>query len=79
MPRYHPGWTRRDYLEPDGASARVRDRLFVLHVLILVLLATIWLASLGPVPGIIAVLTAKHVLVALLMSRVERAPDSGDP
>jgi hypothetical protein len=31
------------------------------------LLATAWLCSLGPIPAIIALVTAKHVLVAILI------------
>jgi hypothetical protein len=31
------------------------------------LLATAWVCSLGPIPAIIALVTAKHVLVAILI------------
>jgi hypothetical protein len=36
-------------------------------VSLLTILITAWLISLGPIPGIIAVVTAKHVLVAIFV------------
>ena len=43
----------------------IRLQLRFLLPLIAVVIATAWLISLGPIPGIIAVFTAKHVLVAI--------------
>ncbi len=34
-------------------------------------LVTVWFMTLGPIPGIIAVVTAKHVLVAILVAGLE--------
>jgi hypothetical protein len=46
---------------------RVRLRLWQLWLTFLTILVTVWLITLGPIPGIIAVVTAKHVLVAILV------------
>ena len=51
----------------DERGERVRFRLWQIEVLALTLLATCWCVTLGPVPAILAVLAAKHVLVALLV------------
>jgi hypothetical protein len=34
-------------------------------------LITAWFMTLGPIPGIIAIVTAKHVLVAILVAGLE--------
>jgi hypothetical protein len=48
----------------DGVN-RVRLRLWQLWLTLLTILITAWLMTLGPIPGIIAIITAKHVLVAI--------------
>ena len=50
----------------DGL-ARLHLRLWQLWWSMLTILATAWCISLGWIPGIIAVVTAKHVLVAILV------------
>jgi hypothetical protein len=42
-------------------------RLLQLWLTLVTLLVTAWLVTLGPIPAIIAVVTAKHVLVAILV------------
>jgi hypothetical protein len=51
----------------DDHFGRVRLRLWQLWLTFLTILITVWLITLGPIPGIIAVVTAKHVLVAILV------------
>ena len=51
----------------DDGLNRLRMRLWQLWLTLLTVLITAWLMTLGPVPGIIAILTAKHVLVAILV------------
>jgi hypothetical protein len=50
----------------DGLN-RVRLRLWQWWWTLVTVLATAWICSLGWIPGIIAVVTAKHVLVAILV------------
>jgi hypothetical protein len=50
----------------DGLN-RVRLRLWQWWWTLVTVLATVWLCTLGWIPGIIAVVTAKHVLVAILV------------
>jgi hypothetical protein len=50
----------------DGRS-RLRFRLWQLWWTVLTILVTVWFMTLGPVPAILALVTAKHVLVALLI------------
>lgn len=54
-------------LDDDGHLRRVQLRLWQLGWSTLVVLITVWMMSLGYIPGIIAVITAKHVLVAILV------------
>jgi hypothetical protein len=42
-------------------------RLWLVWVTILTVLATAWVCSYGPIPAIVAIVTAKHVLVAILV------------
>ena len=56
----------------------VRFRLWKLSVAGLTLLCTAWFATLGPIAAIVALMTAKHVLVALLLAQpAARGPDGG--
>ena len=50
----------------DGLN-RLRLRLWQWWWTLVTVVVTAWLISLGPIPGIIAVVTAKHVLVAILV------------
>jgi hypothetical protein len=54
-------------LDGDGGLGRLRFRLLQWWWTVLTVLATAWLVSLGPIPGIIAVVTAKHILVAIFV------------
>jgi hypothetical protein len=54
-------------LADDAGINRVRLRLWQLWLSVLTILATTWFVTLGPIPGIIAILVAKHVLVAILV------------
>jgi hypothetical protein len=54
-------------LDDNDGRNRLQVRLWQIWLTILTVLATAWLISLGPIPGIIAVVTAKHVLVAILV------------
>jgi hypothetical protein len=46
---------------------RMRFRFWQFTLTLITVLITTWLITLGPIPGIIAVVTAKHVLVAILV------------
>ncbi len=50
----------------DGLK-RLRFRLLQLLASAITVLVTIWLCTLGPIPAILALMTAKHVLVAILL------------
>jgi hypothetical protein len=50
----------------DGLH-RLHFRLWQIMVTAITLLLTGWSFTLGPIPGIIAVMVAKHVLVAVLV------------
>jgi hypothetical protein len=54
-------------LEDDDGARRLRLRLWQLSWTLLTVLITAWLMTLGPIPGVIGVVTAKHVLVAILV------------
>jgi hypothetical protein len=54
-------------LEDDDGARRLRLRLCQLSCTLLTVLVTVWLMTLGPIPGVIGVVTAKHVLVAILL------------
>jgi len=54
-------------LGDDDGVVRLRLRLWQLWWSMLTILATAWCIRLGWIPGIIAVVTAKHVLVAILV------------
>jgi hypothetical protein len=50
----------------DGLD-RFRFRLYQLWWTVLTVLVTAWFITLGPIPAILALVTAKHVLVAILL------------
>ncbi len=54
-------------LEGDDGGRRLRLRLRQLSLTLLTLIITAWFISLGPIPGILAILVAKHILVAILL------------
>ena len=52
--------------DDDGAK-KLRMRLTQTLATMVTLLITVWLCTLGAIPAIIALIVAKHVLVAILM------------
>jgi hypothetical protein len=50
----------------DGLR-RVRLRLFQVLATTVTVLATAWLCTLGAIPAILALMVAKHILVAILV------------
>jgi hypothetical protein len=54
-------------LADDDGMANLRMRLCQVWCSIATVLATTWCMSLGAIPGIIAIVIAKHVLVAILL------------
>jgi hypothetical protein len=71
-----PPWTTLD--DGDGLY-RLRLRLWQWWSTLLTVLATAWLITLGPIPGIIGVAIAKHVLVAIYVMGigVDTSKDEG--
>src|SRR5262245_58551158 len=65
---------------PERRRTWLRLRLWQVEVVALVVLAAGWFVSLGPIPAILALLTAKHVLVAVLIAGLdlERRPRPAD-
>jgi len=51
----------------DGLR-RTRFRIWQWGMCMVTLLITAWFMTLGPIPGIIAVVVAKHILVAILVA-----------
>jgi hypothetical protein len=51
----------------DEGNKKLRMRLVQVMVTLVTLLVTVWLCTLGMVPGIIGVMVAKHILVAVLV------------
>jgi hypothetical protein len=62
-PRLPPRVTVAD----DDGLSRLRFRLWQIMVTALTVLGTAWCFTLGPVPAIIAIMVAKHILVAVLV------------
>jgi len=54
-------------LGDDDGLAKLHLRLWQVWLTFLTILATVWCMTLGPIPGILAVVVAKHVLVAILV------------
>jgi hypothetical protein len=57
----------------DGVH-RLQFRLWQVFVCVLTVLATAWLVFLGPIPAIIALVVAKHILVAILCMGLDLYP-----
>jgi hypothetical protein len=70
-----PPWSL-PFADGDGRS-RSRFRIWQITASSLTILVTGWLVSLGPVPAVLALLAAKHILVAILVMGVglDAAPD----
>ncbi len=52
--------------DDDGAQ-RLRTRLVLLWATLVTTLVTAWLCTLGPIVAVVAIVTAKHVFVAILV------------
>jgi len=51
----------------DEGDFHLHTRLWLVSWTLVTILVTAWLVSLGPIPAVIALVVAKHVLVALLV------------
>ena len=69
----------------DDDKRRLRVRVTQVMASMATLLATAWVCSLGPIPAIIALMIAKHVLVAVFIMGIgvdglkEADPMPGEP
>ena len=54
-------------LDDDDSLGRVRLHLWQVGWSSVVILVTVWIITLGWIPGIVAILVAKHLLVAILV------------
>jgi hypothetical protein len=54
-------------LADDDGRRRFRFRLQQMSYAMLTIFITAWFCSLGPIPAILSLLVAKHVLVAILL------------
>jgi hypothetical protein len=54
-------------VDGDDRLRRLNFRLWQLIMTALTILVTGWFVSMGPIPAILALLVAKHVLVAILV------------
>jgi hypothetical protein len=53
------------------ANQRLQFRLWQMNAVAVTIAATSWCATVGPIPAIIAIVTAKHVLVVLLVAGID--------
>jgi hypothetical protein len=66
-------------LADDGGLQRLRFRIYLVWLTIVTVLLTAWLITLGPVFAILALVVAKHVLVAILVMGLRvNAPRDGE-
>jgi hypothetical protein len=66
-------------LSDEGPLRRVHFRLWQIVMTALTILGTAWCFTLGALPGIIAVLFAKHILVAVLAVGLRLPPQERPP
>jgi hypothetical protein len=62
-----PPRTPRIALDDNDDLRRLRLRMTQILATIITVLATAWLCTLGAIPAILALMVAKHVLVAVLV------------
>lgn len=62
-----PGPPPELILADDDGLRRLRFRMWQIGASVLIVLVTVWFFTLGPIPGILALLVAKHLLVAILL------------
>jgi hypothetical protein len=66
-------------LADEDRSGRLHAQLWLWWMTFLTVLATAWCFTLGPIPAIISIVAAKHVLVALLVMGMDlRAQSQAD-
>ena len=64
----------------DDDKRRLRMRVMQVMATMATLFATAWVCSLGPIPAIIALMVAKHVLVAIFIMGIGvDAPKATEP
>jgi len=54
-------------LSDNDGERRFRQRLFQILASVVTILITGWICTFGPIPAIIALMVAKHILVAILV------------
>jgi membrane-associated phospholipid phosphatase len=66
--------------DPDG-HRRLQTRIWQVTVAIITTLVTAWFCTLGPIPAILALMVAKHILVAILAwgLQVDEPPAAAGP
>ncbi len=62
-----PPRTPRIALDDNDDVRRLRLRMTQILATIITVLATAWLCTLGAIPAILALMVAKHILVAILV------------
>lgn len=70
-----------EFADINDNHGSLRARLWMVSATVVSLVVTAWLCTLGPVPAVLAVVVEKHVLVAILVMRldVEQRPDESPP
>lgn len=68
MSQLAPPAPPRVALADDDGLRRLRFRVWQIALSLLTVVLTVWFFTLGPIPGILALLVAKHVLVAILVA-----------
>jgi hypothetical protein len=58
----------------DDSLRRLQFRLWQVFILTVTALVTAWFCTLGPIPAILALVVAKHILVALLVMGLDMYP-----
>jgi len=54
-------------LADDDGLQSLRAKLWILWMTILTILVTAWFCTLGPISAVVALVVAKHILVAILV------------
>jgi hypothetical protein len=58
-------------LGDDDRPERLQTRIWLVWITLATILVTAWCVSLGPLPAIISLVVAKHVLVAILALAID--------
>jgi hypothetical protein len=62
-----PAPPQRIGIDDHDGTPKLRLQLLQVWLTLVTILITVWLITLGPIPAIIGIVTAKHVLVAILV------------